>query len=277
MGTVVDVTEQKRAEQRLKESEAKFAGIISISEDAIISIDADQRIIVFNSGAERVFGYSQAEAIGTPLDNLIPERFRKIHRQHVERFASGAVSTRRVGERLITVVGLRKNGEEFPAEAAISKLQVGDKTLLTVAMRDITERKRLEKEQQLLAEAGALLAASLDYDQTLTTVAHLVVRDFADWCMVEVVDEDGVIRRLKVVARDPSKADLCGLLQQIPIDRDGPYVLRDVFETKQSFLVTHVTSQQLASFGSCTRDGCSGHLRLSLPPGLATMGKATFV
>jgi PAS domain S-box-containing protein len=247
-GTCTDIEQIKVAEHRLKESEAKFSGIISIAADAIISIDEEQRITIFNNGAEQVFGYSQAEAIGTPIDNLMPERFRKTHRQYVERFASGPVTARRVGERLTTIVGLRKNGEEFPAEAAISKLQVGDKTFLTVAMRDITERKRFEKEQRLLAEAGVMLAASLDYDQTLATVAHLVVRDFADWCMVEVIDEDGVIRRLKVAAGDPSKEDLCAILQHIPIDRDGPYLLRDAFETKQSFLIEHVTSKQLEFF-----------------------------
>jgi PAS domain S-box-containing protein len=249
MGTVLDVTEQKRAQERLKESEAKFSGIISISEDAIISIDAEQRIIVFNNGAEQVFGYSQAEVIGTPLDNLIPERFRKIHRQHVERFASGAGTTRRVGERLITVAGLRSNGEEFPAEAAISKLQVGDKTLLTVALRDVTERKRLEKEQQLLTEAGAALATSLEYEETLANLARVVVQNFADWSAVDVMDEEGRLRRLKVASADPDQAALCAVLEQMPPDRDLPHLMRSVIESKRPIVVEQVTSEYIESLG----------------------------
>ena len=155
----------------------------------------------------------------------MPERFRDTHRQHVERFASGPVSARPVGTRLTPIVGRRKNGEEFPAEAAISKLQVGDKTILTVALRDITERKRFEKEQQLLTEVAAALAPSLDYDQTLATVAHLVVQDFADWCMVETIGQDGVIRRLKVAARDPPKqtfAQVCSRWRSIEMVRISP-------------------------------------------------------
>jgi PAS domain S-box-containing protein len=246
-GTCTDIEQIKVAEQRLKESEAKFSGIISISADAIISVDEQQRITIFNNGAERIFGYSQAEAIGTRLDNLIPERFRKAHREHVERFADGAVTARGMGERLTTITGLRKNGEEFPAEAAISKLLVGDKTLLTVSLRDITERKRIEKEQQFLAEAGAVLATSLEYEQTLASVAHLVVRDFADWCIVEVIDEHDQIRRLKVVAGDPSKADLCAILEHMTINRDRPYLLRAVVDTKQPLLIEHVTSEHVES------------------------------
>jgi PAS domain S-box-containing protein len=248
-GTCTDIEQIKVAEQRLKESEAKFSGIISISEDAIISIDAEQRIIVFNNGAEQVFGYSQAEAIGTPLDILIPQRFRQIHRQHVERFASGAGTTRRVGERLITVAGLRRNGEEFPAEAAISKLQVGDKTLLTVALRDITERKRLEKEQQLLTEAGAVLAASLDYEQTLANLARLVVQNFADWSAVDVIDEEGRLSRLKVASADPDQAALCAVLEQMPPDRDLPHLMRSVIESKRAIVVEQVTSEYIESLG----------------------------
>ena len=83
-GTCTDIEQIKAAEQRLKESEAKFSGIISIAADAIISIDEQQRITIFNRGAEQIFGYTEAEAIGAPLDTLIPARLREVHRLHVE-------------------------------------------------------------------------------------------------------------------------------------------------------------------------------------------------
>jgi PAS domain S-box-containing protein len=246
-GTCTDIEQIKLAEQRLKESEAKFSGIISISADAIISIDGEQRITLFNKGAEQIFGYSKAEAIGAPLDILIPDRFRSAHRQHVERFAGGNEIARRMGEQLTTIAGLRKNGEEFPAEAAISKLRVGDKTLLTVALRDITERKRLEKEQQFLAEVSVVLSASLDSDQTLHSVARLVVQNVADWCAVDVMDEHGNLSRLKVASADPAKAALCAVLEQMPPDRDLPHLMRSVVESKRPVLIEHVTSEYIES------------------------------
>ncbi len=244
---VRDLTERKRAEEALRISEAKFSGIVSISADAIISIDDDQRITIFNDGAEKIFGYSRAEAVGASLELLIPERLRKTHRQHVERFAAGEVTARRMGERLATVAGVRKNGEEFPAEASISKLQIGDKRLLTVSLRDISERKRVEQEQQFLAEAGAVLSASLDYEQTLVSLARLVVRDFADWCIVEIVKERDHLKRLKVVSADPTQAALCAQLEQVAIDRDRPYLLRSVVDTKQPLLIERVSSDYVES------------------------------
>src|SRR4029450_13632445 len=233
-GTCTDIEQIKVAEQRLKESEAKFSGIISISADAIISIDGEQRITLFNNGAEQIFGYSKSEAIGAPLDILIPDRFRSAHRQHVERFAGGNEIARRMGEQLTTIAGLRKNGEEFPAEAAISKLRVGEKTLLTVALRDITERKRLEKEQQFLAEVSVVLSASLDSEQTLSSVADLVVQNVADWCAIAVVDEHGNLIRLKVASADPAKAAVCAVLEQMPLDRDLPHLMRSVVESERA-------------------------------------------
>ena len=94
---IEDITERKRAETALRLSEAKFSGIVSIAADAIISVDEQQRITVFNEGAERIFGYSKSEAIGTPLERLIPERLRAIHREHFAQFAAGPELSRADG------------------------------------------------------------------------------------------------------------------------------------------------------------------------------------
>src|SRR5262249_58965963 len=96
-----------------------------------------------------MFGYAQGEVLGQPIDLHIPPRFHAAHRQHIERFASGPDIARRMGERQ-EVVGRRKNGEEFPTEASISKLDVGGERYYTVVLRDVTERKRADEHKSLL-------------------------------------------------------------------------------------------------------------------------------
>jgi PAS domain S-box-containing protein len=237
----------EEANAALRLSEAKFSGIVSIAADAIISIDADQRIALFNRGAEEIFGYSQAEAIGAPFEILIPERFRAIHHQHLERFASGEQSSRRMGERSAAIQGLRKNGEEFPAEAAISKLEVGLEKVLTVVLRDATDATRRERHQKILAEMGSVLADTLDYEETLTRIAELAVRELADFCTIDLVQDDGEIRRLRVIGRDPAKQSICDFLKQMPVDGSRPRLAWSALDTKQPILIERVTPEILAS------------------------------
>jgi PAS domain S-box-containing protein len=258
MGTVTrDISEARRARERLQFSEARFAGIIAISADAIISIDEHQRITLFNAGAEKIFGYSKGEAIGAPLDLLLPERLLALHRSHVADFAAGPETARQMAERVATIVGRRKNGEEFPAEAAISKLQVAGSTILTVALRDITARKRIEREQRFLSEAGAVFASSLDYEQTLATVGQLVVRHLADWCIVDIIEPDEQLRRLKVVSADPGKAALALQLERIQRELSGPSLIRPVIESRRPVVIERVTPRDLESFAQSEE-----HLRL---------------
>lgn len=238
----------QRANAALRRSESKAAGILSIAVDAIISIDTDARITLFNKAAEQIFGYSQAEAVGAPFEMLIPQRFRATHRQHLARFASGEPVSRKMGERRAAIVGLRKSGEEFPADAAISKLEVGDEQILTVALRDATEARRFECHQKLLADVGLVLADTLDYEGTLTRLAELAVRELADFCIVDVVEDDGEIRRLRVVGRDPSKQQICDSLKQIPIDRSGPRLVWSTLETKKPVLIERVTPEIVGSW-----------------------------
>jgi PAS domain S-box-containing protein len=165
-----------------------FRGIVSIASDAIISMSAEQRITHFNRGAEVIFGYTADEVIGQRIELLIPERYRKHHQSHVEKFGESPVTARRMGERN-EIVGLRKNGEVFPAEASISKLKLDDGTIVyTVVLRDISERKRLELSQRFLAEAGSALVSSIDTETTLETIRRLVVPQLADSCEI-IFDE----------------------------------------------------------------------------------------
>ena len=242
-----DISERKRAEEARRFSEARFSGIISIAADAIISIDQEQRIVLFNDGAEKIFGYPRSEAVGAPLDLLLPESLRALHHQHVATFAAGEVTARPMAERQATILGRRKNGEEFPAEAAISKLQLDGQTIVTVALRDVTERKRVEKAQRFLAEAGAALSSSLDYEQTLSTVGELVVRDFADWCVVDIVERDGRPKRLKVVGADPRAAALAERIERMSLDLRRTHLVGTVLETRRPVLIERMTAGELES------------------------------
>ena len=124
-------------------TEARFAEILDIADDAIISVDENQAITLFNRGAERIFGYESQEVIGRPLDVLLPSRSRPVHHSHLVAFAHSPETARVMGERR-EIFGMRKDSSEFPAEASISKLHLSTGTVFTVILRDITERKKAE-------------------------------------------------------------------------------------------------------------------------------------
>lgn len=145
-----------------KLTEFLLGDIVDISADAIICVDADQRITLFNQGAEHIFGWTRDEVVGQPLEMLLPERVREIHHKHIERFRKAPERARRMGERQ-EISGLRKNGEEFPAEAAIAKVTMGDSVVFSVLMRDITQQVELYKRLQRAVKAR---------DDTVGVVAH---------------------------------------------------------------------------------------------------------
>ena len=226
---------------------AKFSAFVSTSADAMISIDEDQRIMTFNESAEKIFGWSQAQVIGKPINILIPERFRAVHVRHVKGFAAGPGTARRMGGGA-AITGLRMNGEEFLADSSISAIVVSGKKFLVVALRDISELKRSETEQRLLAEVGAALAETLELDDILTMIARLSVRDLADYCIVDVVEDDGSIRRARAVCRNPDRTWICDALMRTPLDGDRPRLAWPVLKTGKANLIEKVTPDALTSW-----------------------------
>ncbi|HEY3134109.1 MAG TPA: PAS domain-containing sensor histidine kinase [Gemmatimonadaceae bacterium] len=161
-----------------------LAEIVEIAADAVICMDAFQRITFFNKGAEAIFGYTPEEIIGQRIETLIPERYRANHPRQVAEFGRSKVKARRMGERR-EIAGLRKNGDEFPAEAAISQVHHGDDVIYAVVLRDVTIRKRFEQREKFLAEAGEKLAASFGSTETLAQVARLAIPAIADGCILD--------------------------------------------------------------------------------------------
>ncbi|HBB31169.1 MAG TPA: hypothetical protein DDZ80_20735, partial [Cyanobacteria bacterium UBA8803] len=137
-------TEVAQKTEALQASQTRFAGILEIANDAIITVDAEQRITLFNQGAEHIFGYQADEVLGQPLDFLLPAGVRAIHRQHITAFAKSVGRARRMGERR-EIFGRRKDGTEFPAEASISKLEINGEKIFTTILRDISDRKQFEQ------------------------------------------------------------------------------------------------------------------------------------
>ncbi len=136
---------REAAEEQLLVSQLRLEGVIQAAMDAIITVDEDQKVVLFNQAAEHLFGCSVRAAIGESLDRFLPARFRGAHRHHIQSFGQSGATTRKMGK-LGTVIGLRANGEEFPIEASISHIALERKTFYTVILRDISERKRIEED-----------------------------------------------------------------------------------------------------------------------------------
>ena len=140
----------------------------------------------------------------------------------------------------------------------------GNPLYLLGISEDITERKRSEKEQQFLAEVSVALSASLEYEQTLANLARLIVQNIADWSAVDVIDEQGRLSRLKVASADPGQAKLCEVLEQMPPNRDLPYLMQSVIESKRPVLVEHVTLEYIESLAQAPDTSTRSWLRVPL-------------
>jgi PAS domain S-box-containing protein len=191
----VRVAEDLAAE--VAQSGQRLNAIIGSAMDAIITVDENQKIRLFNAAAERIFKCRASEAVGGSLDRFIPPRFRDTHRSHIERFGKTGVTMRRMGENIV-LAGVRADGEEFPIDASISQVLVGGRRFYTVILRDITERQKaaaqLEESHRELRELYGAMNEVREAERI--RIARELHDELAQWLTALKMDVAWIAARL---------------------------------------------------------------------------------
>lgn len=240
-----DLMLREQAEAALRASEAKFSGILEISADAIISVDDQQKVIHFNKGAERIFGWPAADIRGRHLNELIPPRYRPEHTKQVRNFGQTPEMARQMGDRR-EIFGLRRDGTEFPAEASISKLVLASgERVYTVSLRDISERVLREEAQRRLAAAMAALGETLEVHATERSTAHLAVPWLADGALLNMVTGSSLLRRIPSTGSGEALDRALARVAAHPLDTDSPSRVVDVLRRGRSEIIEAIDDEWL--------------------------------
>ena len=170
-----DLTERQRAEDALRASEERFRSVAESANDAFISSDEQGNIVHWNQGAGRIFGYTAAEAIGQPITLIMPQRFRAAHELGLYWYLQA--QEKHVVGRTSELTGLRKDSTEIPIELSLSSWKTADGSFFTGIIRDITERKRTEREIKMLNDGlqsrnEDLAAANKELEAFSYSVSH---------------------------------------------------------------------------------------------------------
>jgi PAS domain S-box-containing protein len=259
-------------------AEAQLASIIGSAMDAIITVDDDQRISIWNTAAERMFGCPASSARGELLDRFIPAAYRDAHREHIRVFGRIGATARAMGaQRPLTA--LRTDGTEFPIEASISHVTIDGRQLYTVILRDITARVRAETalrtSEERFAKAFQIgpvaMVISTVADGSILDVNHSFLRLFGRtreallgqastmldlWPTpddraraTELLDRQGAVHDLEVCIRTADGALRDVLMSADTLQLGGELCLLtslyDISERKQGELALRATSQQL--------------------------------
>ena len=232
--------ERSAAAEARKQSELLRESIVDLALDCIITSDHRGVITEFNPAAEKTFGYRKDQVIGRQMvDLIVPPSLREQHLRGMERYLKTGEA--RVIGRRIEITGMRADGSEFPVELAIVRVPVPGPPFFTAYLRDLTERKKLEREQNFLLRASEQLASSLDYETTIASIAQLAVPEIADWCAVDVIERDRTTKHVAVAHTDPAKvAYVKRLREKYPADPNSPRGVANIIRTGEPELLSDI-------------------------------------
>ncbi|MGF2035854.1 MAG: PAS domain S-box protein [Nostoc sp. CmiVER01] len=238
----IDITQLKQTEQALQESEAKFRSVVESNMIGIGFWHRDGRITDANDALLSMVGYTREELLAGEVrwQNLTPTEYLPLDKQALTQFQDNSFCTPFEKEYI------RKDGSRFPILAGGSHFE-GTVDRGAFFVLDITERKQAEERLRHIGQISSLLSTSLDYEETLEQIAKISVPQLADWCSVDILNEDGSIRRLPIAHADPSKAELARKLQEYATDYKGASAITRVLQTGQSELISEISDSLLVA------------------------------
>jgi PAS domain S-box-containing protein len=241
-GTIIGASKIMRdISDRLEgeEARARLAAIVASSDDAILSKDLDGTIRSWNAAAERLYGYTAADAVGRHIGLIVPDELAS----EVDTILAEIAAGRRVDH--FETVRRRKDGRLIDVSVSYSPVRADDGRLIGTAViaRDITDRKRAEERQRFLAQASAVLDRSLDPSETLQTIANLAVPGVADLCVIDLEEDEGMLRGVAVAALERGVGErLIELRRRYPIDPEGQHPVARVLRAGTALLFPELES-----------------------------------
>lgn len=236
--------EAQEAAREANEARALLDTLFATAPVGLAFFDTELRYVRLNDALAEMNGVPVAQHLGRTVQQVLPRISKEVAAdlQRVLRTGEPIVEREVVGETPAAP------GKQRYWLANYYQVPGGDGAPLGIGavVQEITERKRAEERQRFLAEASALLVSSLDYTQTLQHVAQLVVPRLADWCVIDLLEDD-TLKRIAVVHRDPARVALAEeLRQRFPVDRNAPYGVAAVIRTGRSELLPVIPDEVLA-------------------------------
>ena len=218
-GHIAFAIARRRGETELRESEERYRRLVEHSPVAVL-VHSGGNVVFVNPEAVHLLGASDAgQLLGRPILEFVHPEFHTIVIERVRQISAGS-TVPRLEERFV-----RLDGTPIDVEVATMEFTFQGKPAIQVVASDVTDRRRTERAQRLLAEAGTLLNSSLDYQETLRSITRLAVPAIADWCLVDLTDDQGGFTRIAASSADPADANLArrllGRYGAVPNDAVG--------------------------------------------------------